>query len=719
MITWGSWMIGCCLLAQVGDGSARPDRSPRLVPKRPAPAARFDATRSDPNESIDDSRQPGSTYPSEPAERTLEELDPAKRDRTGMERVGGGPRKLRPPELLAEAIATPADGRLKGRPIALVDVLARVNDRAAQRNAVVVYWRLAIAQGQYHYALAARDRLRRWAETRHKVTTLAESQLASAEAAVDDAEFNILKAGAELAALVGLEDSDRTPWAVDRPHVGAYDLKYEQLFAGKNVPGRLRLIHRTLPIGRRAIDVHGEAVVAAVDALDATEEEYRQGAADYQTVAAWLDRLTTERKAFLQSVLRYNDDIAEYAFSVAPAEADAKLLANILIRQPAKSTLAAAPRDRGESPAGGNPDAPLPSQRDGIPPTFREEDVPPEQPIIEDSGFRESRRGDIGPRDSRLNYRSSARPQFLLVQLPAAGNRTGQPHAGGQSRTAAPSHAAGPAHATEQSHGGLYQGLLNSKAAERAQKLSELLHWDRELPAESGDKAPLAAALAQVVSTSERRAVITAYWQTRERIARFLVLSELGESLTALAPHVLGLRSQPGGTAAMLRLQAARQAAQAAVLDEQIGMLTSEFDLTRFAKNPVERPWIRPVTAPYSGAFDVAANTARSANKSAAAGAATRVVTLHLELQNQALAVVFADEYRAEMAATSEHQAATIDHTLAAIERQLHETDRFLIALTHYNLAIADFAFASLPPGVPTDRLVDALVPSPRRSAGG
>ena len=391
MITCGSWMIGCCLLAQVGDNSARPDRSPRLVPKRTAPAARFDAERGDPTDSVEDARPPRSTYPSDTGERTPDELDPARRERSGMERVGGGPRKMRPPELLAEAIANPADSRLKVRLIALVDVLARSNDRTAQKNAVIVYWRLAIAQGQYHYALAARDRLRRWAETRHKVTTLAESQLASAEAAVDDAEFNVLKAGAELATLVGLEDGDHVPWAVDRPHVGAYDMKFDQLFAGKNVPARLRLIHRTMPIGRRAIDVHGEAVVAAVDALDATEEEYRQGAADYQTVAAWLDRLTTERRAFLQSVLRYNDDIAEYAFSVAPPEADAKLLASILIRQPAKSTRAAAGQERAtEGPTGGNPEVPF--QNEGVPPTFRgdtirEEEPLGDQPSIDDLGI--------------------------------------------------------------------------------------------------------------------------------------------------------------------------------------------------------------------------------------------------------------------------------------------------------------------------------------------
>ena len=121
------------------------------MPKRTAPpAAPADGQRGDAAEGMEDSRPPSTA--SDPAERgragsSARVLDPAVRDRTGMERVGGGPRKLRPPELLAEAIATPADARLKGRPMALVDVLARSNDRTAKKNAVVVYWRLAIAAG--------------------------------------------------------------------------------------------------------------------------------------------------------------------------------------------------------------------------------------------------------------------------------------------------------------------------------------------------------------------------------------------------------------------------------------------------------------------------------------------------------------------------------------------------------------------------------------------
>ena len=56
---------------------------------------------------------------------------------------------LRPPELLADALSGPHEGRLPSRPLPLVDALARATDREQQRQIAVAYWRLAIAQAQH------------------------------------------------------------------------------------------------------------------------------------------------------------------------------------------------------------------------------------------------------------------------------------------------------------------------------------------------------------------------------------------------------------------------------------------------------------------------------------------------------------------------------------------------------------------------------------------
>ncbi len=196
----------------------------------------------------------------------------------------------------------------------LVDALARTTDRQQQRQIAADYWRLAIAQAQLHYAHSNLEHLRAWIQPGHKHSTLVESQLATAEAAIEDAEFRLINDGEALATLVGWPDKDLIPATVDRPHVGDYRTEFERLFSGQTPPPRLRLIHRTMPISRRAIDVHGAALVAAIDALEVTEEDYHQQKTDYLTLAAAFDHLIAEQTAFLASVLRYNEDIAEYAF---------------------------------------------------------------------------------------------------------------------------------------------------------------------------------------------------------------------------------------------------------------------------------------------------------------------------------------------------------------------------------------------------------------------
>ena len=135
-----------------------------------------------------------------------------------------------------------------------------------------------------HYARGNLEHLRRWHQPGHKHSSLTESQLATAEAAVEDAEFRVINEGEALATLVGWPDNDQIPATVDRPHVGDYRTEFEALFRSQTPPPRLRLIHRTLPISRRAIDVHGAALVAAGDALKATEEDYHQQKADYSDV---------------------------------------------------------------------------------------------------------------------------------------------------------------------------------------------------------------------------------------------------------------------------------------------------------------------------------------------------------------------------------------------------------------------------------------------------
>ena len=389
-----------------------------------------------------------------------------------------------------------------------------------------------------------------------------------------------------------------------------------------------------VPIGRRS-DRRARRSGGCDDRrLDATEEEYRQGAVDYLTVAAWLDRLTAQRRAFLQSVLRYNEDIVEYAFRVAPQDADARLLAGTLIKSPSPPSRApaAAQRERAvENPPPEQFEYP-PADREGTPRTFRTDETPADETPADGPGF-ESGSRDSGPAKYRpVSAAADARAWRIVLTA-----------------------------------GGLYQGLIGAKAAERPKGWPNRSTGIASCPATRGKKRGSSRHRA-FLRRRRSPALVAAYWRASEQVARYLVLADEGELLAALAQQAISLAAEPGGSVAMLRLQAARQAAQAAVLDAHIDVLTSEFELTRLAQMPLERAWIRPSTPPHGGVYNRAQTKASDRGKSSASAA--RVLMLHLELENLALAVVFADEYRAARrrggAARRRHRSGSLGRRAAA-----------------------------------------------------
>src|SRR5690606_35831424 len=103
---------------------------------------------------------------------------------------------------------------------------------------------------------------------------------------------------------------------------------------------------------------------------------------------------------------------------------------------------------------------------------------------------------------------------------------------------------------------GLYQGLLNvSSQPVRVQKLGYLLHWDRNLPTDSGDPLSLAACL-RGVAPQNRMAAIQAFWRVRERAAALQLLNEQAQQLGTLKSIAIGLRDSTGMAEAAVRLQA-------------------------------------------------------------------------------------------------------------------------------------------------------------------
>jgi hypothetical protein len=437
--------MGWCLLAQARDNPRRYE--PQIVPKAaPAasiedPPARTRSARGDealgvPEADADSARQqPATPFDETPRTRRRDdsEADTA---------AGGAHQKTRPPEILAGALARPAEAALSGKPVSLLAAISRTPDRQQQLRIARAYWRLSTAQAEYHWALDQREKLKHFTQS-HTNSTETLSARASARADVRDAELAATQAQQELVDLLGGTASDSPPLAVDRPHVGGYNTYYEEIFANRAPPARIRLIHRMLPIRRKAIDAHGEAILAASDALEATGEEFTRTGQGLMTTLTALDQLKHERKLFMAAVRDYNLEIAEYLFAVLPPGTSDKTLVSKLIlntERAAQSPESQRSDDRTFAPADGE-----------------------------------------APRDPDTQGAESSS---------SARNRTTE------FRRAEPS-----------ADAALYAGLADLGDGARVEKLAGLLHWERALPTDAGQPTPLADCLRGVAPTARRALV--------------------------------------------------------------------------------------------------------------------------------------------------------------------------------------------------------------------
>jgi hypothetical protein len=564
--------------------------------------------------------------------------------------------KPRPPDILAQALARPAEAALAGKPITLLTAISRSTDRQQQLRIARAYWRLATAQADYHWALDQREKLKHHTQT-HTSAPETLSARASARADVRDTELMAAQAQQELADLMGGPAEDGLPLAADRPHVGGYNTYYEEIFSNRAPPARIRLIHRMLPIRRKAIDAHAEAILAADDALEASGEEFQKNGQGLATILAALDQLKRERRIFMAAIRDYNQEIAEYLFAVAPPGTNDKTLVSKLILSTERAAQPTRPRadDR----------------------TFTPSEAA--EPAGEAAPRGEPERGPARQRTSE--YQPSADE---------------------------------PANATP-----LYLGLMDQQSPARVQKLAELLHWNRGLPPENGRPIPLGECL-RTVPPGQRRAMIAAYWQAGEQAARCHVLSEQVDQLTALGALAVTMRDRPGMAEAGVRLQAVRRAARAAMIDAQGGLLSAEFQLTQAAGHPLEDVWLVPETPPASQhELPATAAGGRASPRWAEIVDLQRSRLGDLaDAVIEADAGRAALGSQREQPATAD-EAAPLDEMIWAVTHQTRDTLSFLRGLTEYNLAVADYALAALPATITPDELAKRLLIIAVDTSGG
>jgi len=114
--------------------------------------------------------------------------------------------------------------------------------------------------------------------------------------------------------------------------VGVYRTQIDKMFTGQRAPRKLQQIDRALPLQLDLISRRAEAIAACETQLADSGEAYVQGAANLGQVFSAMKDLTEEREKFLDTILDYNENIADYSLSVARPGVPATTLLATLIR---------------------------------------------------------------------------------------------------------------------------------------------------------------------------------------------------------------------------------------------------------------------------------------------------------------------------------------------------------------------------------------------------
>lgn len=207
-----------------------------------------------------------------------------------------------------------------------------------QRAAVTQsYWRLIRSVANYGWALDEQKRLEQTVPGRNSADgPMLSTARAAAAARVTEADLEFAEAWRALGAMspqFGTMMTDKRGLAFDSPLVGPYHTFYKQIFASRPNP-RAQQIDRTLPMRQKSINDWVATVHSATSAVHYAEQSHAKGEVDMRSVLACHDGLREQRRKFLDAVMYYNFEIAEYAALAAPAGTSAEKFTGMLI--PAK-----------------------------------------------------------------------------------------------------------------------------------------------------------------------------------------------------------------------------------------------------------------------------------------------------------------------------------------------------------------------------------------------
>lgn len=234
------------------------------------------------------------------------------------------PRAERAGALMQAMLTPPSNSQLTGPPLTLAEVVAGAPTRGEQTRRIDAYGDLCSSVADYYLGLLEAEALRRL----QRKLPAASNALRQAEA-----ELNVRVGTSQKAAVASQERlasmmGRSTPGLPgDLPYCGAYDTKYDQIFAGGG-PLEAQHLDELLPLRFQELLGAYEAVGRAESWVDYVSKQPSETGAG---MIRALELLALNRRAFVQIARDYNRRITRYTELSRPGRIDNGRLVAMLI----------------------------------------------------------------------------------------------------------------------------------------------------------------------------------------------------------------------------------------------------------------------------------------------------------------------------------------------------------------------------------------------------
>lgn len=596
-------------------------------------------------------------------------------------RVAKAPEAKRAAEALRQMIAkqTPAD--VSGESLTLLAAVGASSDPRQQQQIIHTYWRLVEAAVVRQVREESSAFLRELTLGGERSPAL-QAALAAAVAKEKDAAAAMTGIQYELAALLGRAADAPLPWPSDVPHVGEYHTRFAESFRGRPAPPLAAQLDRTLPVEREAIDRRAAAMEECDKALQAAVADWRAKQASLGDLLAAARETGRQREAFLSAVLRYNVNIADYAFATVAPASRPETIVGMLIKPPYELTPPAAniAVDPAVRPATFSEAAPAARPRRGMGPTPAN---PLTRPAIEGDlplGLRSAKGAPQQTPISAPTGRQSMRVNKPTVQEAPAANAGGSFHDPVEKQ---PAKTLGPADAA---------------LAREVARLTDPTAWAE------AEGVPVTFAAALAAARGDRRAAVEAYWMASRRATECALLAQH-------ARKIKSLKCPDGTPYQRQRLTASVAISEAAAIEWKAVWLEAQGQLAARLGRENETLWPIPATPmscvtiepPSRFGVALAADLWRLKRLAASIADLEGAAALHARALERAATV----RSEAFAAAKGESVGAALQSAALETEEALAVVD----SVTTRNLAMAELAFALLPANASNEALAAALAP--------